>query len=138
MIYAVIKSMVLEHQVICANYNHNYTSVSALSLCYKALQSLKEIPWDTSADKISLSDLDDFVNKAKAPVFFPLCSFIQLEFWHFEWRNVNNMVCALLLVAKYDRSENHSLYFMVVQKSLISLLVKGINESLKALLSPHH
>lgn len=47
------------------------------------------------------------------------------------------MVCALLLVAKYDRSENHALYFMVVQKSLISHLVKGINESLKALLSLH-
>lgn len=47
------------------------------------------------------------------------------------------MICALLLVAKYDRSENHSLYCMAVQKSLISLLVKGLKESLKAFLSLH-
>lgn len=47
------------------------------------------------------------------------------------------MICALLLVAKYDRSEHHSLYFMAIQRSLISLLVKGIKESLKALFLLH-
>lgn len=47
------------------------------------------------------------------------------------------MICALLPVAKYDRSEHHSLYFMVIERSLISLLVKGTNESLKALLALH-
>lgn len=49
--------------------------------------------------------------------------------------NVNNMICALLVVAKHYRSENHSLYFMAVQKILLSLLVKGMHKSLKALLS---
>lgn len=47
--------MVLEHQVICADYNHKYTSDSALYLCYEALSSLsislKEIPLEKRADK---------------------------------------------------------------------------------------
>lgn len=87
--------------------------------------------------KISVSDLDDFVNKARAPASPcpPLCNFIQLQFLDFEQMNVNNMICAVLLVAKYYGAENHSLYFMIVQKSLISLLVMGIQESLKILLS---
>lgn len=50
--------------------------------------------------------------------------------------NVNNVICALLLVAKHYGSENHSLHFMAVQESSLSLLVKGIRESLNALL-PH-
>ena len=41
--------------------------------------------------------------------------------------NLTNVICVLLLVGKHHRSENHTLYFTEVQKSLISLLVKGMN-----------
>lgn len=41
--------------------------------------------------------------------------------------NLTNVICVLLLVGKHYRSENHTLYFTEVQKSLISFLVKGMN-----------
>ena len=41
--------------------------------------------------------------------------------------NLTRVICALLLVGKHYRSQNHTLYFTEVQKSLISLLVKGMN-----------
>ena len=41
--------------------------------------------------------------------------------------NLTSVICALLLVGKHYRSQNHPLYFTEVQKSLISLLVKGMN-----------
>lgn len=74
--------MVLEHQVICADYNHKYTSDSALYLCYEALSSLsislKEIPLEKRADKHQ--SLESWWLCEQSIWFLPLCSLIQVEF----------------------------------------------------------